>query len=168
MHTLEPYLGRKWGFDYAYILHGVGSAGAGITVMGSTDVAIDRCNVNNVANGVTVMGACEGRVAPGCAIIQSANVTLTRSDVGYTGKQATDFGGGNRTTLTPSGMRVENNKLHDFGIWERNYNPGVQCNGVGVVVRKNEIHRGYHMGLGWSGNDHLIELNEFHHLTNAA
>ena len=145
-----------------------GSAGAGLTVIGSTEVSIDKCNVNNVANGVTVMGACEGREAPGCAVIQSANVSLTHSDVGYTGKQSTDWSGGNRTTLTPSGFLVENNKLHDFGMWQRNYNPGVNMAGVGTVVRKNEFYRGYHMALGWAGNDHLIELNNFHHCTNAA
>jgi parallel beta-helix repeat protein len=35
-------------------------------------------------------------------------------------------------------------------------------NGVGQVVRNNEIHSGPHMAIRFEGNEHLIELNHIH------
>lgn len=35
---------------------------------------------------------------------------------------------------------------------------------MGTTVRKNLFRSSYHVAILYSGNDHLIELNEFHHV----
>jgi hypothetical protein len=44
----------------------------------------------------------------------------------------------------------------------------VNAKGVGLVVRKNEFRSSYHVALLFSGNDHLFELNTFHHVATIA
>jgi hypothetical protein len=44
------------------------------------------------------------------------------------------------------------------------YVPGLRISGVGQRVRHNLIHTGPHQAMSFSGNDHLIELNEMHSL----
>ena len=44
------------------------------------------------------------------------------------------------------------------------YHPAVSISGVGNRVAHNLIHDAPHMGVGFSGNDHVIQLNELHHV----
>ena len=126
-----------------------GNAGAGITVgSGSSGIALEGLNINNVETGVVVDGT-------------TSNVAFKKSEVGYTLLSSTSFTGGNRSTLTAPGFLVENNRLHDFGRWVYTYQPGVHVGGVGIVVRKNLFYSSYHVALLFSGNNHLFELNEF-------
>ena len=134
------------------------STGTGVAVWGSTGVTFDGCNINNHQEGLLV-GA---TVHPA---IDSWNVSLVGSDVGYTGMSSTRLTGGNRTLLSSSGFLIEDNRLHDFGRCIYTNKVGVSANGVGVTVRKNEFRSSYHAALEFSGNDHLFELNVFHHVT---
>ena len=130
-----------------------GSLSVGISVYGGDSIAIEDCKMHNLQSGVVVDTG-------------SARVSLRGSEVGFTAASATSWSGGNRTTLQPSGHLVENNRLHDFGRWIYTYQPGAFINGgVGTVVRKNEFHSSYHVAILFSGNNHLFELNEFHHVT---
>ncbi len=70
--------------------------------------------------------------------------------------------GGDRPTLTPGSNVVENCHIHDLGEWKRMYVPGVRVAGVGNRVAHNLIHDAPHQAIGFSGNDHVIELNEMH------
>ena len=135
-----------------------GSTGTGAAVWGSTGVTFDDCNINNHQEGLLVGST----VHPA---IDSLNVSLIGSDVGFTGMSSTRFTGGNRTLLSSSGFLVENNRLHDFGRCIYTNKVGVSANGVGITVRKNEFRSSYHAALEFSGNDHLFELNVFHHVT---
>ena len=42
------------------------------------------------------------------------------------------------------------------------YRSGIQLTGVGNVARHNLVDNAPHMAIGFSGNDHVIELNEIH------
>ncbi|MFW5868477.1 MAG: right-handed parallel beta-helix repeat-containing protein, partial [Armatimonadota bacterium] len=70
--------------------------------------------------------------------------------------------GGDRKTLTPGDIVVENCHIHDFGEWKRMYVPGVHVSGVGHRVAHNLIHTAPHQAIGFSGNDHIFERNEIH------
>ncbi|MGC9316895.1 MAG: right-handed parallel beta-helix repeat-containing protein, partial [Armatimonadota bacterium] len=70
--------------------------------------------------------------------------------------------GGDRRTLTPAHNSVENCHIHHFGEWKRMYVPGVSVHGVGNRVAHNLIHTAPHQAISFGGNDHVIELNEFH------
>lgn len=85
-----------------------GSSGVGASVWGSSFVSFDSCEINNHQEGMLVGATLH-------PAMDSENISLLRSDVGFTGLGGVSFTGGNRTLLTPSGNLIENNRLHDFG-----------------------------------------------------
>ncbi|OGV80326.1 MAG: hypothetical protein A3K19_04300 [Lentisphaerae bacterium RIFOXYB12_FULL_65_16] len=70
--------------------------------------------------------------------------------------------GGDRKTLTPAGLYVDNCHFFKFGRWNPICKPGVQVGGVGNRVTHNLFNDAPHMAVMWGGNDHLFEYNEFH------
>jgi hypothetical protein len=132
-----------------------GSTGVGLSIWGSTDITIDACDINNHQVGL-LAGAASMHGCSGTQQSPSRGVSLLRSDIGFTGMSSSDFTGGNRTTLTPSHFLIENNRLHDFGLWIYTYNAGVHASGVGIVVRKNEFRSSYHIALFFSGNGEWV------------
>ena len=57
-----------------------------------------------------------------------------------------------------------NNCIHDYGQWKRMYCAGISLGGVGNRAANNLIHSAPHIAINFSGNDHIIELNEIHHV----
>lgn len=117
--------------------------GAGVQVMG--------CTVCNCGGDAMSLSGAQGHLVFGCHIYQ----------VGGKGISLT---GGDRTTLTPAGHRAENNLITDFSQWYRMYRAGINLIGVGNCARHNHIHHAPHMGIFFSGNDHLLEYNLIHHV----
>jgi len=136
-----------------------GTTGAGIGIYGSNGVIIADCVIDNHLEGVIVWPASDTK---------SRDIALLRNRIGYTGMEGAKLWGGNRSTLVPSGFLVENNRFHHFGLWTYTYQPGVSAGGVGTVIRKNEFSMAYHAAILYSGNDHVIELNDIHHVTSIA
>jgi len=54
--------------------------------------------------------------------------------------------------------------ITDYGRWARMYSAAVGISGVGIRVAHNLIHDAPHQAISFSGNDHLIELNEIHNV----
>src|SRR6266480_4567166 len=50
------------------------------------------------------------------------------------------------------------------GRWSRCYVPAVGMNGVGLRASHNLIHDHPHCAILFTGNDHLIEFNDIHHI----
>lgn len=90
--------------------------------------------------------------------------TVARCEVAYTGDSAIEVTGGDRATLTAANHSVTDCDIHHMGQWVRTYNPAVKVNGVGIRVAHNHIHDAPHAGIILTGNDHLIEFNNIHHL----
>jgi Right handed beta helix region len=125
--------------------------GRGIEIHGGTGVKVLGCTIRNVGNqGVVVQDGTQHTVA-GCDIYQ-------------TGDGGIQLHGGDRKTLAPASHSAVNNHIHHLAEWSRTYQPGVLLTGVGHRVLHNLIHDGPHNGIQISGNDHLIEFNELHHL----
>jgi len=80
-----------------------------------------------------------------------------------TGSGGVILGGGNRLTLEKGNNRVENTRIHDFNRLDRSYRPGISIDGVGNVIRNNEIYNCPSSAILLHGNDHLIEKNNIHH-----
>ncbi|MDZ4858078.1 MAG: right-handed parallel beta-helix repeat-containing protein [Candidatus Hydrogenedentes bacterium] len=80
------------------------------------------------------------------------------------GEGGVSISGGDRMTLTPARLYADNNEIHDFGRRIRTYVPAVSVGGAGNSVTHNLIYNAPHMAIGLSGNDHLIEYNEVHHV----
>ncbi len=81
-----------------------------------------------------------------------------------TGKGGIVISGGDRETLSPGGNFAENNHIHDYSRLQKTYSEAIQLYGVGNRASNNLIHDAPHSAITFSGNDHIIEYNEIHHV----
>jgi tetratricopeptide (TPR) repeat protein len=124
--------------------------GTAVRVEGGSENRIDHCILRNLGGlGAEITG--EGHGIVGCEIYR-------------TGRGGVSISGGDRTTLKPGGVFVENCHIHDYGRVFRMYQAGVSLQGVGNRVANNLIHSAPHIGIIFGGNDHTIEYNEIHHV----
>ncbi|MDO4574394.1 MAG: right-handed parallel beta-helix repeat-containing protein [Planctomycetia bacterium] len=124
--------------------------GNGVTYRNCKNLTVNRCVARNLA---------------GCGMTGSGvNLTLSDCELYQLGKAGISVGGGDRKTLTPAGNLVTNNEIHDYGILQRCYAPGVTIHGVGNTASHNKIYNAPHMGMGFSGNDNIIEYNEIYNV----
>ena len=122
--------------------------GTAVTITGGTQVRVVGCVIRNTGGwAVSLSGKQSGVI--GCDLYHLANGGVTMS-------------GGDRKTLTPAGLYVDNCHLYRFGRWNPICKPGVQVSGVGNRVTHNLLHDAPHMAIMWGGNDHTFEFNEFH------
>ncbi len=124
--------------------------GDGMSLKGVEEVEIAGCEVSNfAANGITINGHYN---------------TVRSCDLFNLGKTGLTMYGGDRKTLKPAANLAENNHIHHYGIFKRTYAPGISVSGCGQTVRRNLIHDAPHNAILYSGNEHLFELNEIHHV----
>lgn len=115
------------------------------------DVWIEDCTIRNTGHyAITLTGKESG---------------VRQCDISGTGSGGIWLSGGDRATLTPGHLRVEDTVIHHFARWHRAYHPGVRLEGVRHHVMHNRIHDAPHFGIWFHGNDHIIAFNEFHHLS---
>ncbi|MEX1049489.1 MAG: right-handed parallel beta-helix repeat-containing protein [Akkermansiaceae bacterium] len=124
--------------------------GTAVTVSGGEHVLITGCRIRNTGGyGVAVSGVRSGVRA--CEIYQ-------------TGEGGISLSGGDRKTLSPGGLFAENNHIHGYARLVRTYRPAVAVGGVGNRISQNHIHDAPHNAIQLSGNDHVIEFNDIHHV----
>ena len=123
--------------------------GTAITMSGGAENRVLGCTIRNVGGWALTVSGGGGHGVVGCDMYQVGGGGISLS-------------GGNRTTLTPAGHFAENNHIHHYARVKRVYQPGITLQGVGNRAAHNLIHNAPHMGMGFGGNDHLIEFNEMH------
>ncbi|XP_064613285.1 uncharacterized protein LOC135477063 [Liolophura sinensis] len=99
----------------------------------------------------------------GIGISYSTHITIRQCDV-HDSDGGIIIDGGNRKTLSPSNILVENNHIHHFSRAGAVTQHGIWVGGVAAKVQFNEIHHGRYTGIWWWGNDNLIYRNHMHHL----
>ena len=125
--------------------------GTGVRITGGSNNNVINCTFHNLGNyGVIVKGGKDHGIV-GCEIYE-------------TGDGGISLSGGDRKTLAPARHLVYNNHIHHIARWSRCYVPAVLMSGVGIRVSNNLIHDHPHCAILFGGNDHLIELNEIHHV----
>lgn len=125
--------------------------GTAIRIKEGAQNRVEACTMRNLGSwGVNVNGGTEHGVI-GCDIYQ-------------TGGGGISLTGGDRTALTPGNHFADNNHIYDYSRINRMYNPGITLQGVGNKATHNLIHDAPHMGMGFGGNDHLIEFNEIYNV----
>jgi hypothetical protein len=125
--------------------------GTGVRISGGSSDNVINCTLRNLGNyGVIVNGGKDHGVV-GCEIYE-------------TGDGGISLSGGDRKTLAPARHLAYNNHIYHIARWSRCYAPAVSMSGVGVRVSNNLIHDHPHCAILFGGNDHLIELNEIHHV----
>ena len=100
----------------------------------------------------------------GVSVSGGKNVALRSNTIAGAGRNAISVSGGVRETLERSDHLVENNHLHDFGVYFKQ-GVGVLIAGVGNSVLRNWIHNGPRFGVMHGGNLNLIEGNHLHDLS---
>jgi len=124
------------------------------TMLGIRDGVINRvvaCVFRNGGRGAVSISGGSNHGVIGCDIYQMGGGGIS-------------INGGDRTTLMPANHFAENNHIHDYSRWYRVYHSGIHINGVGNRASHNLIHDAPHMGMGFGGNDHLIEYNELYNV----
>jgi len=71
--------------------------------------------------------------------------------------------GGDRITLTPGENYADNNYIHHIGVYYKQ-GVGVSLSGCGNRVSHNLIHDGPRWGIGFGGNNLIIEYNHIRHV----
>jgi parallel beta helix pectate lyase-like protein len=125
--------------------------GTALTVAGGSNVRIAGCTIRNAGQS-------------GLEIDGGTNHTVQSCDIHHNGTGGLHIQGGERKTLTRSGHRVVNNRIYQVSERMRTAAYNIRVGGVGVTLANNEIHDAPHQAILLSGNDHLFELNNIHHV----
>jgi len=153
LSLLKDPIVRLRGTEYV-TLRGLAVEGGlddGVHVSGGAHTTVAGCLIRNLAgDGVELSGGTANRVVA--------------CDISGLGKSGIRLSGGDRKSLTPAGLVAENNHIHHFGRLQRTYAAGVHIGGVGNRMRHNLIHDAPHSAVLYGGNEHVIELNEIHHV----
>lgn len=99
----------------------------------------------------------------GVSVSGGTNNGVVGNDVYDVGRDAVSIGGGDRTTLTPAGNYADNNYLHHMGVYYKQ-GVGVSLHGCGNRASHNLIHDGPRWGIGFGGNNLVIEYNHIRHV----
>lgn len=127
------------------------SRGDGVLIKDCTDVLFARATVRNTYGFGIVTDNC-------------TSVRIRGNDIHDTGKGGITLAGGDRKTLTPGNNEAVNNHIHHYAQLFNTYNCGVNISGVGNRIQNNSIHDAPHIGILLTGNEHLIEYNDIHHV----
>ena len=128
--------------------------GTALSLSGCNQVRVVGSTIRNVGGwGVSLSGTNSG--VQGCDLYNLADGGVSLS-------------GGDRPTLTPANLYVDNCHIYRFGRWNPICKPAVQVHGVGNRVTHDLVNDGPHMAVMWGGNDHLFEHNEFHSVVRGA
>jgi len=124
------------------------SRNSAIVIRGGSHDRVEGCVVRNVGNtGISIEGGV-GHEVHSCDVCEVAGTGISVK-------------GGDRKTLTPGGHVVSNCHIHNFARVFKTYRPGVSLQGVGNRVSHCYFHDCPHEGIGYGGNDHVVEYCEF-------
>lgn len=125
--------------------------GNAVEIAAGASNGIVDCSIRNMGDWGVVVGGGFGHSVENCAFDN-------------TGDGGVSLNGGDRQKLVPADHFVENCRFSRQGRWSKCYVPAVLVDGVGMRVSRNLIHDHPHCAILFTGNDHLIELNEIHHI----
>ena len=126
------------------------SRGALITVQNASEVVLSHLRL--LAAGTDA------------AQISGTHNGISGCEISGPGAGGVALSGGDRKSLTAGKNYVEYCRIHDFSRFEFMYNPAVSLDGSGQRASHNLIYSAPHSGILYGGNEHLIELNELHHV----
>ncbi|TVS15219.1 MAG: right-handed parallel beta-helix repeat-containing protein [Planctomycetaceae bacterium] len=127
------------------------SRGQGIVIEGGRGCRLAGCTLRNLGQeAVRIVGGTRHGV-------QSC-------DIYQVGAGAVTVSGGDRKQLIPAEHFVRNCDIRRSGRWTGHYHPLISAAGVGITIQHNHLHDSDHQAITFSGNEHVIERNEVHHV----
>ncbi len=127
------------------------SRGQGLVIEGGRGCRAAGCVLRN-------LGQEAARIAGG------SDHGIVGCDIYQVGAGAVTVHGGNRRELTPAGHFIRNCDIRRAGRWTGHYHPLISAGGVEIVIQHNHLHDSDHQAIVFSGNEHVIERNEIHHV----
>jgi len=122
-----------------------------VLLNGCSHSRIEGCLVRNMGlGGISSSGGTDNHVV--------------RCEVTRTGSRAVSMYAGDRKTLTKGNCSVVGNHLHHVGRFDWQGGRGVSIGGCGNRAAHNLIHHCPTGGVSYGGNEHVLELNEVHHV----
>ena len=112
------------------------SRGTALSFASSADVAVVNCTVRGHARG-------------GLRLQNVSRPTVAESEVAEVGCAGVSVdGSGDTLTLSRGYANVSGNDVHDYGLFKRTYQPGLEARAcAGCVVDSNRFHDGPHFGV---------------------
>lgn len=178
----EYYLDRKSGVLYFWTPSDMGKKQAWVSVLSTPLVKMANTAFVTLrgltlaygqGNGVDITNGSDDQIAK-CVIRDFGGVAVDVSkstrcgvegcDLYQIGRAGLRLDGGDRKTLTPGEDFADNNHIHHWARLERTYAGAIHLTGVGNRATHNLLHHAPHSAVFFTGNDHLIEFNEMHHL----
>lgn len=125
------------------------SRGDGVDISDSARVRIRNCSFHGLGE----------RAA---AITGGHDCGLEHCTIDATGEGGVLLSGGDRKTLDPAHHFVDHCEISDYERLSQTYRPAVLLDGDGNRVSHCSMHDAPHSAIIFSGNDHIIEYNEFY------
>lgn len=113
------------------------------------NISFKYCSVSNVYRTGIHGDKCE-------------NIKISGCEISHTGDFGINLHGGDRVNLKSGRNVIDNSYVHNFAEISRTCICGINIEGVGGVISHCEIHSSPTVGIGYTGNDHLIEYNIIH------
>jgi len=124
------------------------SAGTAITLTGTTNCLVAGSTLRNIGD----MGG------SGISINGGYRNGAVGNDISEIGRHGIQIVGGDRITLTAAENYADNNYIHHVGVYNKQ-GVGVELDGCGNRASHNLIHDCPRFGIGFSGNNLMIEYN---------
>ncbi|MEQ8637115.1 right-handed parallel beta-helix repeat-containing protein [Gimesia maris] len=112
--------------------------------------------------GVELAGCVVANLASGGISVSGTQNTIRSCDLFHLGTRGITLNGGDRKQLKRAENRAINNHIHDYGLFQRTYAPGIYAGGCGQIVQNNCIHDAPHNAILYGGNENLFERNEIY------
>ena len=128
------------------------SRGSGIVILGGEANQIAGCTFTNLGGDAVVVDGGLGHRIQSCDIFDVARGGIR-------------LAGGDRAALLPGRHAAVNNHIHHWSRWLRTGNYAIMLDGVGLLLAHNLIHDAPFEAVYLKGNEHLIEYNEIHRVT---
>ena len=125
------------------------TCGGGIAVLNSKNINISECTLHNIGNYPVT-------------IDKSKDITVENCDIYDCGDGGVSVSCGNRATLEPGNIRIDNNHIYRIAKWTRTYQTAVNASCVGISITNNLIHDCPHTGILFWGNEMHIKNNEIY------
>lgn len=139
----------------------------GVECVGGENIRFEHCVFTDMGKTAVVFGSNERGAGLDIGSIGYSgdggkNNGIENCIIHSIGMGGVSISGGDRENLIPCGNYVKNCEIFDYALFAKCYRPAVSMFGVGCIVSGNKIHGGDHMGIGFEGNEHIIEGNDIY------
>jgi parallel beta-helix repeat protein len=129
----------------------------------SEGTAISLHNTSRCLIGSNIIRNVGGYDGSGVEVAGGFRNGIVGNDINGTGRSGISISGGDRKTLTPAENYADNNYIHHVGVISKQ-GVAISLNGVGNRASHNLIHDCPRTGIGFRGNNLVIEYNEIRHV----